>query len=316
MKVARLISSAEIAGKSMLIIYLFAKMIVGVAPVRSGTTATLRLFAESGIKSYRQPLKSVLRSIAHQEDLPPNGQLLWTINDEGTIYFKETLGPHNINESLLNPIEVFFNVFKNAFSHDISGRELTAKVIECMQTKMHIVIMGRHPLASLCSNLQTYKKLIERSNNDSYMLSTENELVDNFILAYQQVDNIRLQAENFAIPVSHYIYEANQCCNQSFPALFRRLGLNVHPKLSGWSEKSVIGSNDSNVIIISDYKKQAAAGLHENVNQSDGIRYLQKDTFSVSSEIKNIVSSSGLYEIYARWRGETEKELGISISCY
>lgn len=314
MRVTRFISSAEIAGKIRINnLSVLPKMIIAVAPVRSGTTATLRLFAESGIKSYRQPLKSVLRCIANQTELPPDGQPIWMIPGESSIYLKETLGPHSINESLLNPIEVFFNVFRNALCHNLSGRQLTAKVMDCLQAKVHIVIMGRDPLDSLCSNLETYKKLVEGTTHDRHHLSTENELIDNFILAYQQVDIIKQHADNFAIPVSHYVYEANQRCKQSFPELFRRLGLENQPKLSGWTDKSQIGADNSNVIIVSDYNKQAAAGLHENVNQSDGIRYIQRNTTAVSSRIKNIILTSGLYDIFGRWRDATESELGISI---
>lgn len=314
MRATCFISSAEIADKiSIENLSVLPKIIISVAPVRSGTTATLRLFAESGIKSYRQPLKSVLRCIATETDLARDGHPMWTIPSDSSIYLKETLGPHNINESLLNPVEVFFNVFKTALRDDVSGPELTAKVIEYLQTKMHIVIMGRDPITSWCSNLETYNRLIKKTTNDQYLLSTENELINNFILAYQQVENIRQQAGNLAIPVSHYVYEANQQYKHALPALFRHLGLKNRPKVSGWSKESEIGSDKSNVIIVADYKRQAAAGLHENVNRSDGIRYIQRNTNSVSSETKNILSGSGLYRIYNKWRDETEKELGINI---
>lgn len=290
------------------------KIIISIAPVRSGTTATLRLYAESGIKSYRQPFKSIYRQLAQGSDSNPNSPS-WTIPDDECIYVKETLGPHNIYESLLNPIDILFHVFKNALAEQYSGRALTSKVIEIMQSKIHLVVMGRNPIESWYSNLETYNKLVDQNNlrSDPYYASSEEALLENFIIAYQQVEYIRQQAKNLSIPISYYVYEANKYPQKAFSALFKKLGVNSIPKVSGWTSDSLIGGDSSNIFIISDFDNQKKAKLHEKLNQSDGICYFERKIDKVSSEIQNIINRSGLFTIYSKWCLATEKDLEISL---
>ena len=290
------------------------QIIISIAPVRSGTTATLRLYAESGIKSYRQPFKSIYRQLA--QGLDSNSNLPgWTIPDDDCIYVKETLGPHNIHESLLNPIDILFHVFKNALTGQYSDKALTSKVIEIMQSKLHLVIMGRDPVESWCSNLETYNKLVDRNDlrSDPYYASSEEALLENFIIAYQQVEYIRQQAENLCIPIHYYVYDANKYPEKAFTELFKKLKINVMPKVSGWTTDSLIDGNNPNIFMISDFDNQKKAKLHEKLDQSDGIHYFYRKTDQVSSETKNMINRSGLYSIYKKWCVETEKDLDISL---
>jgi hypothetical protein len=64
-----------------------SRIILTIAPCRSGTTAMLRAFGALGIESYLQPLKNLLRWQAVGEER------VWCPGGTGrTLFIKETLG--------------------------------------------------------------------------------------------------------------------------------------------------------------------------------------------------------------------------------
>jgi hypothetical protein len=241
---------------------------------------------------------------------------MWIIPKDEIIYVKETLGPHNIYESSLNPLEIFFQLFKRILSDQYSGTKLTTKVIEMMQSKICLIIMGRQPVEAWSSNLATYTKLIRSGNlkDNPYYSSSEEELLKNFIAAYQWVNKIRKIAIDLSIPLHHYMYEANQYAETSIPALFKKLQIKQLPKINGWTDQSVVGNKNSNVFIISDFTNQKKANLHDTLDNSNGIQYFPRNIDQVSDQIKQIIQKSGLHEIYNQWKNETEKELEITLS--
>src|SRR5438270_13871686 len=89
-------------------------IVLAIAPCRSGTTASLRVYAESGILAYSQPIKGILRHLAKGK---PAGRLCtWRIPAEDYLYIKETSGPFNEQESTLDPLRVIGGVFKRIAS--------------------------------------------------------------------------------------------------------------------------------------------------------------------------------------------------------
>ena len=291
------------------------RIILSVATVRSGTTATLRLFAESGLKSYRQPFKAIMREQSesgHHGDRP----FEWLIPAENDIYVKETLGPHTIYESLLNPIDVLIQVIKNALKSANNSQNSDVEISKLIQSKLHIIIMGRNPIDAWQSNHEAYQKLIRYGENNSIGRAklSSSELLKNFIIAYQQVNNLKHYANHLNIPVSHYLYEANKSSQEAFTRLFQRIGIQQAPVIHGWTQKSIIGGKHSNVFVLTDYNNQKNAGLHDRVNSADGLQFFPSQLPRPSDEIIHIIQRSGLFEIYDGWKLNAEKEMGISIA--
>jgi hypothetical protein len=290
------------------------RIILSVATVRSGTTATLRLFAESGLKSYRQPFKAIMREQSengHHGDRP----FEWLIPAENDIYVKETLGPHTIYESLLNPIDVLIQVIKSALQSTGHSPKSDVELSKFIQSKLHLVIMGRHPVDAWLSNHEAYQKLIQYGESHSIGMAklSSSDLLKNFIVAYQQVNNLKHYAQHLNIPVSHYLYEANPFAKEAFTGLFKRIGIPQAPVTEGWTQNSMLGVTGSNVFTLTDYKHQKNAGLHDRVNAADGMRFYPSQLPRPSDEITHIIERSGLFEIYKSWKLSAENEMGMAI---
>jgi hypothetical protein len=150
--------------------------------------------------------------------------------------------------------------------------------------------------------------------DNHYYSASPSDLLQNFIVAYQQVEKIKESAKNLNIPISHYVYEANKIAEKAIPKLFNNLKIQSDPVISGWNNQSSLDSNKSNIHIISDYENQQKAQLHTSLDKSDGIHYFQRNTDSVPKNIKKIIKDCGLNQIHDDWKKQTEIELGITLS--
>lgn len=286
------------------------RIVLGIGPVRSGTTASLRVYGESGIPAYSQPIKSIFRHLAKRK--PPQ-ECGWVIPNAACIYIKETLGLFNPDECMLNPLEVMLRVIQRRLRTMMSESEVVSESLRLLARQVHIVVLGRHPFDSWYSTTVTYRKLMEQVTPEErwYYENTFDAVLENYMLAYRQVENLRWSAHYLGIPTSHYVAEANTVAEAAYRRLFERIGLTTTPAVRGWTGQSYLGANESFVTISRDQETQQRAGLFDRVNRSYGIKFEPGLGAIVPPSIKNAIVDAGLVQIYERWLHNTKVELGI-----
>jgi len=288
------------------------KIVMAIGVVRTGTTASLRLFGESGIRAYSQPIKSIMRHLAQGKAKDECG---WIIPNDEIIYIKETLGNANPVESMLPLLDTIYALFTRFLVDKVPSDALHHQTVNLMREKLHLVIMGRHPFDTWYSTEQTFLNLMNVASEDDrwYYGHALDAEFDYFILAYRHVEQLRFLAQQKGIPVTHYVYEANIDPEKAISNLFQRIGIHQKPKVSGWTNKSMIGLEDSYVVLEQTQKFQKVGGIFEKVNNSDGIQYFSGKGKELSIQMKSALKQAGLIEIYQTWRSHTEKELEIRI---
>lgn len=287
------------------------KIVLAIGPVRTGTTATLRLFGESGIRAFSQPIKSILRHLAqgNAED-----ECEWIIPGDDMIYVKETLGNANPVESMLPLLEVMYGLFMRFLAEKVPSETLHQQTVNLMREKLHLVIMGRHPFDLWHSVESTFSSLMKVASDDHWYYTTSLEAqFEYLVLAHRHVEQLRFLARQQGIAVTHYVYEANAEPEKAISHLFKRIGTHQPPKVTGWTNKSMIGLEDSYVVLEQTQKFQTLGGIFEKVNHSNGIRYFTGKGEEVSVQMKNALKQAGLFDIYQIWRRDTEKDLDIHI---
>ena len=286
------------------------QIVLGIGPVRSGTTASLRVYGQSGVPAYSQPIKSIFRHLAKGKPLQECG---WAIPAADCIYIKETLGLLNAEESFLNPLDVLFQVIQKGLGSRGTGKDVIHRSLDLLASKVHVVVLGRNPFDSWYSVDGTLRKLLENVSQEEswYYETTYVAALESHIYAYRSVDNLRSYAQHLGIPVSHYVAEANTVADVAYRRLFQRIGLEMEPCVHGWTERSLVGAPRSHVIVSSDHLAQQRAGLFEPVNQSSGVKYVPGSGGRLAAAIKNKIVDAGLMQIYERWLLNTKAELDI-----
>ena len=261
-------------------------IILTIGPCRSGTTALLRLFGATGIKSYYQPIKTILRWLLLDEDKEMTHT--WEIPKSSLIYLKETLGPYTFAESKLNPLTVLSGVLDE----------------DTMKRKIHVLIMGREPSDTWYS-WKTYFA------NENITIET---LFENFNHAYKTVEEIRQEAIKNSMKVMHFVYEASQYPEVAVASLFKRLGIENPPVLYGWNNLPEMGTEGSNIFLPDESQPFIVEGIHDKIKNADSLRFYRSKGNELSEKEKNGIMKVNLYDIYSIWRTQTQIDLNVAIN--
>jgi hypothetical protein len=290
-------------------------IVLCIAPCRSGTTASLRVYAESGVGAYSQPIKGILRHLAKGK---PAECCTWRIPAADYLYVKETSGPFNERESTLDPLAIMRRVLRRTAAEATSDDtdDLATHALELARKRLHVVIMGREPHDTWHSWEAAFHQVLKGVTPEErwYYAITRATLFRCFILAFHNVEAIRLAAQRSGISLTHYVAEANAHSERAFQALFDRIGWRVSPKTSGWTSRSVLGGHASKVVLTVDHSTQHRAGLFDKVNASTGLRFAQGRGQQLTSHDRAAIIQAGLPDIYERWRRATEEDLQLHIS--
>lgn len=274
------------------------KIILSVSPCRSGSTALLRLFGYSGINSYYQPFKSILRWLAQDED--KNMTKTWDMPKEAVIYIKETLGPYMHEEFTLDPIYILSEALSKSYQQNtILNPVLEAHIRRLLQEKLHLLIIGRGPFATW----RSWK------NNFANHLDSSNSLFNNFLQVYHSVEQIRQKAIEQGITITHYVYERFQYSEEGVKNLFKKLGLKIKPVVKGWKKLPPFCKEGSNVFFYGEPDLYNPKKIHKKVICSDGLRFFNKANVSLTNDEKSIIRKNGLIEIYKKWKLQSDEEL-------
>lgn len=260
-------------------------VIIGIGPIRSGTTLFLRIFAETGIHSWYQPFKAILRGYLHNNVV----ELIIDKQESGIIFIKETLGPYTQNEVSLNSIDVLLK----------AGIE---------KEKIILLNLVREPFSTLASSIVHFTKFKERENISDIILN-----------CYDSILKIDQYAKNKAIKTISFVYDAwnNNNSLEILEKLFLKMDLPfAREKLMNWKTLESLVDNP----FIHNLFEPA---IYHHTDFSNKVKNYRNVSYSsgVEDDIKNILTPSQIEqiknsrapEIYNHFRKQTEIDLDIEI---
>jgi hypothetical protein len=247
---------------------------------RVGSTALSNLFGMTGMPSYYQPLKAILRDALVGQPLTP-----WSVpsaNDEPNIFSKETIGPYVVAESLFNPLQLLVE----------SGYPAH---------RLQLIMLDREPASALASWLD---KLISRQTADT--------LLHHYVIAALSAARVGTYAKRQGIPVTHYVYEVSKEAISSVRVLFDRLGLSgsfTEKNVTSWQEPGQAQVNNARVIFPTEAKIYKVPNLHTS---DTAYRYQGRATASLSDAQLDVLERCGVNDAYRASVAACVADLGLN----
>ncbi|RXH40771.1 sulfotransferase family protein [Bradyrhizobium zhanjiangense] len=233
---------------------------------RVGSTALSNLFGMTGMPSYYQPLKAMLRDALVGKALTP--WIVPSAADEPNIFSKETIGPYVLAESLFNPLKLLIE----------AGYP---------RHQLHLIALDREPASALASWLE---KLISRA--------PESTLLAHYVVAALSAVWVAGYARQQGVPVTHYVYEVSKEAVSSVRVLFDRLGISgsfTENAVTSWREPGQEQANNARVI----FPSEAAIYKVPNLHTSDSAyRYQRRATTSLSQAQLDVLERCGVNDAY------------------
>ncbi|UFZ01982.1 sulfotransferase family protein [Bradyrhizobium ontarionense] len=233
---------------------------------RVGSTALSNLFGMTGMPSYYQPLKAMLRDALVGRRLTP-----WTIpsaTDRPSIFSKETIGPYVVAESLFNPLKLLID----------AGYP---------RHRLHLIALDREPASALASWLD---KLISRAS--------EGTLLAHYVIAALSAGRVSEYARQQGVPVTHYIYELSKEPISSIRVLFDRLGLSsslAEDAVTSWQQPGQAQTTNARVIFPSEAPIYKVPNLHTS---DSAYRYQFRTTGTLNEVQLDLLERCGVNEVY------------------
>ncbi len=247
-----------------------APLILCISPCRSGSTVLLRVFGASGIPSYYQPWKNVLRWAMQGEER------FWDFPAGPTpIFVKETIGPYTRIETEFNPLEVI---------------QVTGYPVE----KLRLMLVARDPLQTWAS----WQSLWGEKTN-----------FEIFLAAFEQVEALRQQIKAAGLPIVHFVYESvrDYGAETAIRNMFSQLGLPfTRQAVTGWFDLPPFGKDGSNIFYPEEPQVFSVENIHEKVETADGLEYFARaePLPGLTPELEAWLRASPVQGWYESWRDE------------
>ncbi|PJG53870.1 sulfotransferase family protein [Bradyrhizobium forestalis] len=247
---------------------------------RVGSTALSNLFGMTGMPSYYQPLKAILRDALVGRPLTP--WIVPSATDEPHIFSKETIGPYVLAESLFNPLQLLIE----------AGYP---------RHRLHLIMLDREPASSLASWLD---KLISRAPADT--------LLRHYVVAALSAAHVASYAERQGVRVTHYVYEVSKEAVSSVRVLFDRLDLSssfTENAVTSWREPGDVQANNARVIFPSEATIYKVPNLHTS---DSAYRYQRRATASLSEAQLEVLERCGVNDAYRASVAACVRDLGLN----
>ncbi|MCA1500637.1 sulfotransferase family protein [Bradyrhizobium sp. NBAIM14] len=247
---------------------------------RVGSTALSNLFGMTGMPSYYQPLKAMLRDALVGKRPAP-----WAVpsaDDEPHIFSKETIGPYVLAESLFNPLKLLIE----------AGYP---------RHRLHLIMLDREPASSLASWLD---KLISRAPEDV--------LLRHYVVAALSAAQVASYAQRQGVAVTHYVYELSKEAVSSVRVLFERIGLSGsfnENAVTSWREPGDSHANNARVIFPSEATIYKVPNLHTS---DSAYRYQRRATASLSEAQREALERCGVNDAYRVAVAACVRDLGLN----
>ncbi len=261
------------------------KIILGIAPCRSSTTAQLRVFSSAGIESWYQPIKALLRYRLS------NRRSEYRIPNIDSIFLKETIGPYTQEESTVNPLEILLE----------AGIRIET---------LSVVISVRKALATACSWVEQFD-----------FNKSADELIDNLVLAFNTVNQIAIQVDSLGINnvVFDYSVLEKNCVEGVLDKLFDLLDITPDEgAFNDWTQLPAMGTPESGIFFADEPALYSSGDFHIKVAQSSGLKFYPKrmsriiEKLSYGQVLRLI--DGGVFEIYDRLRLKSADDFKLDIS--
>jgi hypothetical protein len=246
---------------------------------RVGSTPLTNLFGLTGMPSYYQPVKMILRHVFIDGATAP-----WIVPfaaDAPDIFSKETAGPYCLAESLFNPLQLLVEAGYPA-------------------NRLHVILLDREPASSLASWLDKMSGCVPDSM-----------LLQNYVVAALNAVGIESYARRSGIPVSHYVYEASKDAVRSVGLLFDRLGLAARftaSAVTDWHETGQLRSKQSLITFNDEPEIYDVKNLH---GSDTAYRYRARPTMSVTEPQLEMLERCGVNAGYRASVDACVRDLGF-----
>jgi hypothetical protein len=282
--------------------------VLAIGPCRCGTTAFLRVFAESGMTAFSQPLKGIHRHLAKGR---PSEGAEWVVPSDPWFFMKETTGPFSRAEANIDFLTLCVRILASFEPKPLTEAAILARA----RAHLHVIVMARWPLDAWQSWKASFENMhakLDSEENRFYCVSRA-ELMETFLLAYENIDRMADEALRCRIPVSYYMTEANLEPVQTMATLFKRIGIPAIPRVNGWGDESLIGAKSSRVVLDVDHMAHLMTGMFDVVNGSTSLDYRAGLGHLVDENERRIIANRGIFDIYDRFRLCCEETLGFKI---
>lgn len=252
-----------------------APLILCISPCRSGSTVLLRVFGASGIPSYYQPWKNVLRWAMQ------GGERVWSFpTSETPIFVKETIGPYTQIETEFNPFEV-------------------VRAIGYPLEKLRLMLVARDPLQTWSS----WQSLWGAKTNFQI-----------FLAAFERVEAIRQQIRAAGLPLVYFVYESvrDYGAEAAIRNMFSQLGLPFTSQaVRGWFDLPPFGKDGSNIFYPQEPEVFSVENIHEKVETADGLEYFARSEPlpGLTPALAGWLRASPVQGWYESWRDENYAHL-------
>ncbi|NPV24054.1 sulfotransferase family protein [Bradyrhizobium aeschynomenes] len=247
---------------------------------RVGSTALSNLFGMTGMPSYYQPLKAMLRDAQVGQPLSP--WIVPSASDTQRIFSKETIGPYVLAESLFNPLKLLIDAGYPPH-------------------RLHLIALDREPASALASWLD---KLISRAS--------EATLLAHYVIAALSAARVCSYASEQDVAVTHYVYEVSKEPISSIRVLFDRLALSgcfAEDAVTSWQQPEQGHGTNARVI----FPTEAAIYKVPNLHTSDSAyRYQSRPTSTLTDAQLGVLERCGVNAVYRDSVAACIRDLGLN----
>lgn len=255
----------------------FPTVIIAFGKCRVGSTALASVFAQSGIPSFYQPIKTIVRHLLQGKTECPNETPFGL--QVPVVHIKETAGPYLQIECLFNPLEVLLN----------------AGYPPC---KIKLILLEREPSQSFSSWLTKWSDKIDREC-----------LIQHFILSSMNLAHLQKCADENKIETVSYVYEYSKSPEQSIPRLFEQLGIGHLYNDNAIRDWTRCQNKKEGVFFPLEPEIFRVLDLHD---LGDHYKYRTSPRFADETHI-DLIKRAGLYHIYDKICCQCEQQLGIEL---
>jgi hypothetical protein len=239
----------------------------------------MNAFAQSGIQSLYQPLKTALR--LHLVNDMRAGCI--SLDSSGPVaLIKETIGPFTVAESILNPVECLLDA---GFSAD----------------RIKLIALDREPSATAASWCRHF---LPKTNLD--------RLCRNFVHSSLTCERIKQAARQYGVETISYVHEASKAPVYSTRCLFDRLGLSRYFSQStyDWGDQNSLNSEHCRILWpLEEADTYSSSGHHDSAGRYN---YIDSAGAEISPIGVDILSRYGIEGFYKRSLFEYQSYAGPS----
>mgnify|MGYP001792018454 CR=1 FL=1 len=173
---------------------------------RGGSTALTNVFGITGIPSYYQPVKSVMRHVLNSTN-PTTVRMRF---DHGHLFAKETFGPYTLADCFFQPVDLLLE----------AGYPVD---------KIHLILFDREPMSALESWIAHWSHRVP-----------EEALIYHFLLSTLNAHQVARRAKRHGVKITNYVYELSKDPIFSIQRLFERLDIShlfAKNAIEDWQEK-------------------------------------------------------------------------------